>query len=109
MRDATRMLLRVEGYRVTAVSSIAEALRKTEAETIDLLITDYHLEGDEVGTALISALRKKVGSATLKAVLVTGDTSSIVKDLPSDPYLRVASKPIRADALLTLLRTFLAS
>jgi PAS domain S-box-containing protein len=109
VRDATRMLLRVEGYRVTAVSSIAEALRKTEAETIDLLITDYHLEGDEVGTALISALRKKVGSATLKAVLVTGDTSSIVKDLPSDPYLRVASKPIRADALLTLLRTFLAS
>jgi PAS domain S-box-containing protein len=109
VRDATRMLLRVEGYRVTAVSNIAEALRKTEAETIDLLITDYHLEGDEVGTALISALRKKVGSATLKAVLVTGDTSSIVKDLPADPYLRVASKPIRADALLTLLRTFLGS
>jgi two-component system, sensor histidine kinase len=109
VRDATRMLLRVEGYRVTAVAGIAEALRKTEAETIDLLITDYHLEGDEVGTALISALRKKVGSATLKAVLVTGDTSSIVKDLPTDPYLRVASKPIRADALLTLLRTFLAS
>ena len=44
-----------------------------------------------------------------KAVLVTGDTSSAVKDLPSDPYLRVASNPIKADALLTLLRTFPSS
>jgi PAS domain S-box-containing protein len=105
VRDATRMLLRVEGYRVTAVSSIAEALRSAESEHIDLLITDYHLAGNEVGTALITALRSKLGSA-LKTVLITGDTSSAVKELPSDPYLRVASKPIRADKLLTLLRTF---
>ena len=105
VRDATRMLLRVEGYLVTAVSSIAEALRSAETQTVDLLITDYHLEGNEFGTALIIALRKRLGN-TLRAVLITGDTSSAVKELPSDPYLRVASKPIRADELLTLLRTF---
>ena len=105
MRDATRMLLRVEGYRVTAVASIAEALQSAESEHIDLLITDYHLAGNEVGTALITALRNRLGSA-LKTVLITGDTSSAVKELPSDPYLRVASKPIKADKLLTLLRTF---
>jgi two-component system, sensor histidine kinase len=105
VRDATRMLLRAEGYQVTAVSTIAEALQSAETEDIDLLITDYHLAGNETGTALIAALRDKLGN-TLKAVLVTGDTSSAVKELPSDPYLRVASKPIRADALLTLLRTF---
>lgn len=105
VRAATRMLLRVEGYRVTAVAGIAEALRQAETEKVDLLITDYHLEGDEVGTALITALRQKVGS-TLKTVLITGDTSSVVKQLPPDPYLRVASKPIQADTLLSLLRTF---
>ena len=105
VRAATRMLLKVEGYRVTAVASIAEALQCAESENIDLLITDYHLAGNEVGTALIVALRARLGSE-LKAVLVTGDTSSAVKDLPSDPYLRFASKPIRADKLLTLLRTF---
>jgi hypothetical protein len=44
--------------------------------------------------------------STPKAILVTGDTSSAVKELPSDPYLRVASKPIKADALLTLMRSF---
>jgi PAS domain S-box-containing protein len=105
VRDATRMLLRVEGYRVTAVSSIAEALRSAESEKIDLLVTDYHLEGNEVGTALIAALRKKLGNS-LKTVLITGDTSSAVKELPADPYLRVASKPIKADKLLSLLRSF---
>ena len=105
VRDATRMLLRVEGYRVTAVSSIAEALLSAESERIDLLITDYHLEGNEVGTALITALRNRLGSS-LKTILITGDTSSAVKDLPSDPFLRVASKPIKADRLLTLMRTF---
>jgi two-component system, sensor histidine kinase len=105
VRDATRMLLRVEGYRVTAVSSIAEALRCAESENIDLLITDYHLEGNEVGTALITALRRRLGS-NLKTVLITGDTSSAVKELPSDPYLRVASKPIKAEKLLILMRTF---
>jgi PAS domain S-box-containing protein len=105
VRDATRMLLRVEGYRVTAVASIAEALRSAETEKIDLLITDYHLEGNEVGTALISALRDRLGGA-LKVILITGDTSSAVKELPSDPYLCVASKPIKADKLLMLMRTF---
>ncbi len=105
VRNATRMLLKVEGYRVTAVATIAEAVRSAETEAIDLLITDYHLAGNEIGTALITALRNRLGS-NLKAILVTGDTSSAVKELPSDPYLRIASKPIKADALLALMRSF---
>jgi hypothetical protein len=40
---------------------------------------------------------------------MTGDTSSAIKDLPRDPYLRVASKPIEAGELLTLLRALLAA
>jgi hypothetical protein len=45
----------------------------------------------------------------LKAVLMTGDTSTEVRDLPRDGYLRIASKPIRAEELLTLLRALLAA
>ncbi len=105
VRDATRMLLKVEGYLVTAVSTISEALRRAATETFDLVITDYHLADGEVGTALITALRQKLG-AKLKTVLVTGDTSLAVKELPADPYLRIASKPIKADTLLALLRSF---
>ena len=62
----------------------------------------------ETGTEVIAALREALGFP-LKAVLMTGDTSSAIKELPRDPNLRMASKPIRADELLTLLRTLLTA
>jgi PAS domain S-box-containing protein len=109
VRAATRMLLKVEGYRVTAVSSLAEALQYVrEANGIDLLVTDYHLSDGELGTQVIAALRESL-ARPLKAVLMTGDTSTAVADLPRDPYLRVASKPVDAEELLTLLRALLAA
>jgi len=40
---------------------------------------------------------------------MTGDTSSAMKEVPRDPRLRVASKPIDADELLALLRALLAA
>jgi PAS domain S-box-containing protein len=109
VREATRMLLKVEGYRVTAVSTLAEALRSAqEIRGFDLLVTDYHLGGGETGTQVISRLRESLG-APLKAVLITGDTSSAIKEIAFDPHLRVASKPVKANELLTLLGTLLSS
>jgi len=102
VRDATRMLLTVEGYRVTAVATLAEALAAANADSdIDLLLTDYHL-GDETGTQVIKAVRESL-RRPLNAVLMTGDTSTAMSELSSDPNLRVASKPIKADELLGLL------
>jgi PAS domain S-box-containing protein len=109
VRRATRMLLNVEGYSVTAVESLAEALQHVrENNRVDLLVTDYHLRHGELGTQVIGALRA-VSAVPLKAVLMTGDTSTAVAELPRDPYLRVASKPVDADELLTLLRALLAA
>lgn len=108
VRNATRMLLKVDGYRVTAVSSLAEALRTAREDArIDLLVTDYHLGNDETGTQVIAALRDILGVA-IKAVLMTGDTSTAVRELPLDTRLRMASKPIKAEELLMLLRALLA-
>ena len=108
VRDATRMLLKAEGYRVTAVDSLAEAMHEVRGKSIDLLVTDYHLADGETGTQDIAALRATLG-VRLKAVLMTGDTSSAVRELPRDSYLRIASKPIKAEELLTLLRALLAA
>ncbi len=103
VRRATCMLLELEGYHVTAVSSLSEALRHIhQGHGVDLLITDYHLDGGETGTQVITALRDLLGHS-FKAVLATGDTSTAIKQLPLDPYLRITSKPIRADELLALL------
>jgi len=109
VRDATRLLLKVEGYEVVPVASLAEALQKArEVDGIDLLVTDYHLRDGETGIQVIAALRETVRSS-LRAVLVTGDTSTAIKELPVDPNLRVASKPIRAEELLGLIRALLGS
>jgi len=103
------MLLSVEGYRVSAVASLQEALRSArEQGAPDLLITDYHLSGGELGTQVIAALRADV-STEVRAVLVTGDTSTVIKHMPNDPRLRIASKPIDAEQLLSVLKELLSS
>ncbi len=108
VRDATRMLLKVEGYQVITVASLEEALEAVHnGARFDLLMTDYHLGPAQTGTQLIATLRERLG-APLKSVLVTGDTSAAIRDLAPDPHLRILSKPIRAEALLRLLREFLA-
>jgi PAS domain S-box-containing protein len=109
VRRATCLLLELEGYHVTPVASLAQALQHIQqGHGVDLLISDYHLNDGETGTQVIATLRERLGIA-LKAVLTTGDTSSAIKQLPRDPYLRITSKPIKAGELLTLLRALLAS
>ncbi len=101
VRDATRMLLKSDGYQVTAVASLAEALaHAAEDPRLDLLVTDYHLRDAETGMQVIAALRKAL-NFPLKAILITGDTSAAVHDL------RLASKPIKAEELLGMLRALL--
>jgi CheY-like chemotaxis protein len=106
VRQATRMLLTVEGYRVSAVASLAEALDAAHNPP-DLLVTDYHLGRGETGTQVIAAVRRAAGQ-DLRAILITGDTSTAIRELPRDPRLRLASKPLNAEELLSLMRELLA-
>jgi CheY-like chemotaxis protein len=102
VRPATRRFLISEGYRVTTVSSLAEAiacLGGAASEDVWLLITDYHLGGGNTGIEIVRMARDRFG-ADFKAVLVTGDTSSVIRDLQRDRHLRVISKPIDAEELL---------
>ncbi len=104
VRDATRLLLRAEGYEVTAVTSLTESLAAAcAADFPEVVVADYHLGPGETGLQVVEALRAHLGIA-LKAVLVTGDTSSAIHELPRRPYMRVVSKPVQADELLGLLR-----
>lgn len=71
---------------------------------IHLLVTDYHLRDGQTGTEAITALRRALGRS-LKCVLIMGNTSSSIRELPRDPLLRVASKSALAELRLTLIRT----
>ena len=107
VRNATAMLLKVEGFDVLCAASIGEvneALRHHPG--IDLVIADYHLQKGETGIDVIAAARNIAGER-LGAVLVSGDTSSTLRDVKATERLRVASKPIRADELLSLVTELL--
>jgi two-component system, sensor histidine kinase len=107
VRNAMRMLLTIEGYQVIAAATAEEALLMLEDdEPFDILVTDYHLEGSRTGTEVIAAARARRG-AGLKAVLVTGDTSSAIHDLDTDAALRIISKPVNSRELLALMRELL--
>jgi PAS domain S-box-containing protein len=107
VREATRMLLKSDGYHVTAVASLAEALAHAAKDPrLDLLVTDYHLRDGETGMQVIAALRGAL-RVPLRAILITGDTSAAVNELRMDPHLRLASKPIKAEELLGMLTVLL--
>jgi CheY-like chemotaxis protein len=106
VRGATQMLLKVSGYRATAVASLADALQHIQQQRPDLLLTDYHLSPGETGGDVLAALRRELGQS-MKAVLLTGDTSAAIRELRADPNVRIASKPIQAEKLLTLIRELL--
>lgn len=109
VRNATHMLLSAAGYEVMTAASLAEALQRVRASRgPDLLVTDFHLPGGETGIQVISSLREEL-RATLQAVLITGDTSSAVKDFAHDPDLRIVSKPVQAEEFLQIVRDLLAA
>jgi PAS domain S-box-containing protein len=107
--NAARILLQIEGYDVITAASPAEAQRRAaEHPDIRLLVTDYHLAANDTGIEVITSVRNILGT-DLPAVLVTGDTSSAVRELRSDIRLRAVSKPIRPDELLALFKELLAN
>jgi len=108
VRSATKMLLQAEGYNVSAVGSLDDALQVAHTGDVDLLVVDYHLMHGETGVQVIARLREELGEA-LKSVLMTGDTSMAIRELPRDPNLCIVSKPVNADELLTLIESLLTS
>ena len=101
--QATRLLLELEGYRVVTASSREEALQRgRDHPDIDLLISDYHLKEDQTGLNVIAGIREQF-ARNIPAILVTGDTSTAIRKISGDPQLRLASKPVDAEELLTLI------
>lgn len=107
VRHSTDMLLEAAGYRVEAVGSLEDALEAARvAGRIDLLVTGYVVGSRESGTRVLEALRAAQGGI-LKAVLLTGDASTVTCRLRPDPDLRICCKPARAQDLLTMIAELL--
>jgi CheY-like chemotaxis protein len=97
VRNATCLLLKSEGYDVTAVSSVMEALQELErTPRPDLLVADYENSGEEE----LATLRKALG-VDLRAVLTSEEPDN--PQLVMNSHIRVAYS-LKPDELLTLLK-----
>jgi PAS domain S-box-containing protein len=94
VRAALELLLSLEGYPVQSAGTAADALAlfRAHRDEIDIVLTDYHLDNEETGLSVLKQLRTIAGR-DLPAVVLSGDTSSIVGNLVAIDRVRVLRKP----------------
>lgn len=92
-QEAMETLLRQWGCHVVCYNTAEEALANIQPEALDLLLSDYRLEGAQDGIALIRELRatKRYNGPVL---LVTADTSEEVTELARLADIEVINKPV---------------
>jgi len=110
VRAATASLLRSYGLDVHAATTVDEALRLVADNGIvpNLVVCDYNLPGKMNGVESIMALREAIGEK-VPSIVMTGDTRREVINSIAAHDLCLATKPIRADALMLLVGRMLPS
>lgn len=105
--DATRLLLELEGFDVDIAGTADDALASAARQVPDLIVSDYHLRGDETGVSVVAAMREVLGS-DVPAVFITGDTARAVADHGLS-NAELLTKPVDDETLLRALRRRLAA
>lgn len=75
---------------------------------IDLVVSDYRLEGELSGIEAIDRLRKILGQA-IPACLISGDTDAELKSLAASAQLLLLKKPVQPAKLRSYLRRVLTA
>ncbi len=104
VRMATELFLSLEGFETRSAATVAEAESfLTDVRSGDILITDYHLDGNLTGLDVLNQLRIERG-ADLPAILLSGDLQSMMRVIrTSIPQCRFLSKPVDTKALLAAI------
>lgn len=103
-----KALLENWGYTVlTAANGTETATRAAVREGLDLIVADYHLDGDLRGDIEIAQLRE-IASRAISAAVITADRSEEVKARLAAEGLPLLNKPVKPAQLRALLRTLLA-
>jgi signal transduction histidine kinase/CheY-like chemotaxis protein len=92
---AMRSLLESWGYSVLTAGSYAEMLERvgTSTEVPDLIICDYRLRDNEIGSTVIERLRNEYNEP-IPGMLITGDTApDRIKEAQASGYL-LLHKPV---------------
>ncbi|MFZ1366801.1 ATP-binding protein [Sphingorhabdus sp.] len=96
---ATCALLQQWGCEVQSHSTIPDRFGRC-----DLIIADYDLGNQELGTDAIRAIRAKLGS-TIPAILMTGYAEAVVSKQTIDEGIQVLAKPVPPAMLRSTVST----
>lgn len=100
VRRATELFLSLEGFKVASAASVAQAEPLLKGmQDGDVLITDYHLEGQYTGLEVLLQLREQQ-RYDIPAIVMSGDLQSMMRNLKNPiPRCRFLSKPVDTKAL----------
>jgi Na+/proline symporter/signal transduction histidine kinase/CheY-like chemotaxis protein len=101
IRDALASLLKEWGATVTACSTVADALQVDQRP--DLLLIDYHLADQQVGTDAIEQIRKH-WARDIVAILSTADPNETIREQVIEVGAHFLPKPVKQAALKRLLK-----
>jgi signal transduction histidine kinase/CheY-like chemotaxis protein len=106
-REATETLLRQWGCDVISCETPEQALEELAGRPIRLLMTDYRLEGDMDGLALVRHLRStRIYGGP--AVLITADTSEPLAEAARSVDVEIIYKPVLPARLRRTVQKMLA-
>ena len=97
------------GFDVLAAGSSDEALRRLNAEgrRPDVVLTDYRLRGEEVGTHAVRRIRA-LFKYPVPGLVLTGETGQDTRDDAASNGLGILHKPIDPDRLSDALERLMA-
>jgi CheY-like chemotaxis protein/anti-sigma regulatory factor (Ser/Thr protein kinase) len=103
IREGMQQLLLTMGARVR-VAADREQLKAGLAESPgpDVVLADYHLDGDDTGIAAMQAAMASSGRA-IPCIIISADDSDVVRDRAKAAGFRFLSKPVNAARLRALV------
>ena len=102
-RLALEMALQMQGYRTLVATNGREALEQLQAETCDVVLSDF-LMPEMDGGQFLTELRAIPASARVPVILMTTMPGDMVNHLDADEFL---SKPFSFDSLVCSLERVL--
>jgi CheY-like chemotaxis protein len=109
MRQAFTMLLSGWGMDVSDAATV-EAARRAARSTdrrLDLVLTDYRLEGGETGLQTIEALRRDLGGR-VPALIISAESGESIRRFADPLGVPVLEKPVAETELRRVLGDLLA-
>jgi signal transduction histidine kinase/CheY-like chemotaxis protein len=95
------------GYKVLTSSTVEEALTKFKNNKIDILLTDYRLDDNNMNGLELGIHIHETLDSNLPIIMITGDTQPELEEATEEEGMLILHKPIKSSTLITLLNTLL--